>query len=332
MNIRNTRELKKFADERLSNVRDLKRIIWIYAGVSIGLTALVTIVNYLLGLQIDQLGGLRNMSTRKILSTIQSVLPIAQTMVSICVNVGFLAAMLRVARGQYVSPNTLRLGFDRFWVLIRWTALQVLLYAAVVMLGVYIGIMIYMISPLSNDAVALLTPYLSETSLLNSEVVLDDAAYALFSQMLIPAYLLCGVVVCILGLPMLYSYRMVNYVIIDHPGMGAMAALQESKRMMRGNRLQLFKLDVSLWWYYGAMVLASVICYGDMILPLLGVTLPWSEDVSYFVFYGLYLIATLGIYCTMSSRVETVYALAYDSLKPEEKKDSSVVLGNIFEM
>lgn len=332
MDIRNIRELKTFASERLSNARDVKRIILIYAGLSLGLTALVTVINYALGLQIDQLGGLRNFSTRKILSTIQSVLPIAQTMVSLCLNVGLLAAMLRVARGQYVSPNTLRLGFDRFWVLMRCTVIQCLLCCAVVMVGVYLGILIFMISPLSNDAVELLAPYLSEISILDSGIALDDAAYAQFSQMIWPAYLICGAAICILGAPILYSYRMVNYVIIDKPGMGAMAALRESKKMMRGKRLQLLKLDVSLWWYYLALAAASVICYGDVILPMLGVTLPWSEGVSYFVFYALYLLVTFGIYYTMVSKVETTYALAYDAVKPEEKKDNGVVLGNIFQM
>lgn len=332
MNIRNPRELKSFAAERLSNARDVKRIVLIYAGVTIGLSALVTIITYALSLQIDQLGGLKNMSLRSTLSTFQSVLPMVQGVVSLCVNVGFLAAMLRVARGQYTSPQTLRLGFDRFWVLLRSSMIQGLYCVAVVMIGVYVGIMIFMISPLSNGVVELLVPYVQETSVLDSGIVLDDAVYAQFYEMIWPAYLICGGVICLLGLPLLYSYRMVNYVIIDHPGMGAMAALRESKKMMQGNRLQLFKVDLSLWWYYLALAAASVVCYGDMILPLLGVSLPWSEDVSYFLFYGLYLILDFVICYTMAGRVETTYALAYDSVKPEEKKDNGVVLGNIFQM
>lgn len=332
MNIRNTHELKNFAAERLKNARDEKRIVLIYAGLILGLSALVTISTYVLNLQIDQFGGLRHLSTRKILSSVESVLPVAQALINMLLNVGFLAVVMRIARGQYVSPRTLRMGLDRFWVLLRCTLIKGLLYTAVVCTGVYLGIMIFMATPLSDSAVELLQPYLSEVSILNSEVVLDDAVYARFSEMIWPAYLICGAVVAGLGIPMLYSYRMVNYILIDKPALGAMAALRESKQMMRGNRIAMFKLDLSLWWYYLALTIAYVVCYGDIVLPMLGVTLPFSETVSYFVFFFLYLVVSFGIYYTVLSRVETTYALAYDAIKPEEKQDDGVVLGNIFQM
>ena len=173
---------------------------------------------------------------------------------------------------------------------------------------------------------------MTDVSALNSQLVLEEAVYAQFAQLIWPAYLICGVILVLLALPIAYSYRMVNYVIIDKPAMGAMAALRESKRMMRGNRLQLLKLDVSLWWYYAAMTLATVVCYGDSLLLLMGVELPFSAEVGYFLFYALYLAVTALIYYLMLDRVEVTYALAYDAVKPEEKQDGGVVLGNIFQM
>lgn len=332
MNIRNTRELKRFAAERLEHGRNTKRIVLIYAALSIGLSGLVTVVNYLLGLQVNQMGGLSQIGARTFLSTLQSVLPLVQSVVNLCLSVGFLAATLRIARGQYVSPQTLRLGFDRFWVLLRSTVLQGLIYTGVIFAGVYAGIMIYMLTPMSRSAMELLLPYVADVSILDSSIVLDEAVYAQFAQIIWPAYLICGIILAVLALPIAYSYRMVNYVIIDKPAMGAVAALRESKQMMRGNRLQLFKLDVSLWWYYAATMLATVVGYGDLFLPLFGITLPWSEDVSYFLFYGLYLALLFVIYYFLLDRLQVTYALAYDTLKPEEKQDSGVVLGNIFQM
>lgn len=332
MNIGNVRELKRFAGERVANAHDPKRIVLIYTGLTIALSLLGMAADYMLDLQIGKLGGLSNMGTRTVLSTFQSILPLAQSVLSMCLSVGFLSAMLRIARGQYASPQGLRLGFDRFWVLLRSTVIQGLIYSGVVIGGVYIGIMVFMISPLSRDVMELLTPYVTDVSVLNSAVVLEDAVYAQFSQLMWPGYLICGVVLAVLGLPIVYYYRMVNYVIIDKPAMGALAALRESKKMMRGNRLKLLKLDISMWWYYGALTLASVICYGDEILPMLGVALPFSPDVSFFLFYALYLAATAVIYYFMLDRVEVTYALAYDAVKPEEPKDNGVVLGNIFQM
>ncbi len=332
MNIRGRKELKRFAAERLAGYETTKPIVLIYAGVTLGLTVAVTILNYVLGLQMDQLGGLRNMGLRTVLSTVQVVLPLVQSAVTMCISVGFLAAMLRVARGQYVSKNTLRLGFDRFWMLLRSALIQGLLYSSLVFLAVYVGLMLYMISPLSQNVVELLTPYLSELTVLDSQVVLEAEVYDRFAQMIWPAYLICGVILLVSVLPVLYTYRMVNYVIVDRPGLGAMGALRESKKMMRGNRLALLKLDISLWPYYLAQALASVVGYGDVILPMLGVTLPWSDTVSYYVFYALYLAVTFAIYYFLLARVEVTYALAYDAVKPEEKQENSVVLGNIFQM
>ena len=332
MDIRNVRELKRFAGERVANAHDPKRIILIYTGLTFALSLLGMALDYVLGLQIDRMGGLSNMGTRTILSTLQSMLPIAQSVVGMCMNVGLLSSMMRIARGQYASPQGLRLGFDRFWVLLRSSVLQGLIYSGVLMGGVYIGIMVFMITPLSNGVMELLVPYLTDVSVLDASIVLEDAVYAEFAQLMVPGYLICGAVLAILGLPIVYSYRMVNYVIVDKPGKGALAALRESRKMMKGNRLQLLKLDICLWWYYVPMALATAVCYGDTILPLLGVELPFSADMSYFMFYGVYLVLTAVIYYLMLDRVSVAYALAYDAVKPEEKKDDGVVLGNIFQM
>ena len=332
MNIRNTKELKSFAAQRLENARDQKRIVLIYAGITIGLSALVTIVNYVMGMEISQSGGLSNMGRRSFLSALQNMFPLVQSFLLLFLDVGYMAAMLRIARGQYASPRTLRLGFDRFWVLLRYSILKGLICFAIVFASVYIAIMIYMITPLSNSTMDLLIPLMGDASMLDTGLVLDDAAYAQLMTSMTPAFVLFGVVFCVLALPVMYQYRMAGYVIIDHPAMGAMAALRESKKMMKGNRFQLFRLDLSLWWYYAALAAASVVCYGDLILPLVGVEFPWSEDVSYFIFYALYLALQFAIYFFLRNRLEVAYGLAYDAVKPEEKKDSGVVLGNIFQM
>ncbi len=332
MNIRDTKELKQFAGERLEMARDPKRIVLIYAGITVAVAAALTVGNYMTGLEMSRSGGLSNMSKRSVLSALQSMMPLVQSILLMFLDVGYIAAMLRIARGQYASPNTLRLGMDRVGVLLRCAIIRGLLYSAVLFASVYFGIMIFMLTPLSEPAVEVLAPAISETSLLDQTLVLDDAMYARFSQAVIPAYLICGVLYAVLAVPMVYSYRMVNYIIIDHPGMGALQALGESKKMMRRNRVALFKLDVSLWWYYLAVGLATVVCYGDVILAMLGISLPVQEDVAYFIFFGAYLAILFVVYYFLRNRVEVTYGLAYDAVKPEEKKDNSVVLGNIFQM
>ena len=332
MNIRNIREMKQFAFRRLESCREEKSIVLLYAALALGASALVTVSSYILNLQIDHFGGLSNMGTKTVLSTLDTMLPIVQNLFGMCLEVGFLAAMLRIARGQYVSVRTIKLGFDRFWVLLRCNLIITMMFTAVVFTSVYFGVTIYLMTPFADAVIEILTPVISDSTVLSSQVVLTEAMQEQVNQVLTPAFVLCGLLGCLLGIPLFYNYRMVNYVIIDKPALGAMAALRESKKMMRGNRIALFKLDLSFWWYYLIMLLATAIAYGDMILDMLGVRLPGPEMLWYFGFYVAYLGVLLVIYILLRSRVEVTYALAYDAVKPEEKQDNGVVLGNIFQM
>ena len=332
MNLRNLRQIHQFAADRLKQSPSQKQVVLIYAALSLALTALVTVLSHVLDLQMDNFGGLSNLGKRSMLSSVQSMLPMVQSLLSMCLNVGYLAAMLRIARGMYTSTQTLRLGFDRFWLLLRCSIFKGLMLSAVVFVSMYFGVMIYMMTPFSDAAVEIITPLLSQVSMLNTQIVIDDATYLLLMEAMVPAFAICGILLLVLGVPVLYNYRMAEYVIIDKPAVGALAALRESKKMIRGNRLSLMKLDISLWWYYLASFAATVICYGDVLLPMLGLKLPIPDTVAFYGFYVLYLAASFAVHFFLRNRVEVCYGLAYDAVKPEEKQDNGVVLGNIFQM
>lgn len=330
MDIRNVRQLKTFAAQRLEHARDAKPIVLIYSGLVLGLSVLTSLVNFLFSLQISRFGGLSNLGTRTLLSSVQSMLPIAQTLVVMCLDLGYLAAMLRIARGQYASPQTLRLGFDRFWTLLRLNVIKGLIFFALGFACIYLSVMIYMMTPLSRPVMELLLPLVNDMSILSSGLVLDETVSAQLMSMMGPLFFLCSVVYCAVAAPIAYQYRMADYVVIDRPALGAVAALRESRKMMRGNRLALLRLDLGLWWYYGALLLASAVCYGDQLLPLLGVTLPLSADAAYYLFYLIYLALLFAAYYFLRSRAEVTYALAYDAIKPAEDQNGGTVLGSIF--
>ena len=332
MNIRNRRQIREFAAERLENARNLTKVILIYCALTLGFSALAAIVNHLLDARMDSLTGLSSISKRTTLSAIQSTISFALPLVTMCLETGYQAAMLRTARGQYASEQTLRLGFDRFWILMRCSIFIGLRFAITLFLSIYAGIMIFMMLPISRTAMEVLSPYLAQMSALSGELVLDEAAYVQFAQAVWPAYVICGVLYAIAAIPLWYSYRMSRYVVIDKPGMGALAILRQSKQMMRKNRFSLFRLDLDFWWFYLAQLLATVVCYGDVILPMVGISLPGNADLWYFLFMVCYFAIHFAINYFLRSRVEISYALAYDALKPEEPKESGVVLGNIFQM
>lgn len=332
MDIRNTKQLKQFAQERVAQSRDQQRIVLTYAGIITGMAVLVTLLQYLLDVQIGKTGGLGSMGTRSVLSTVKTVLPALEMVVSTCLSIGYLSTILRIARGQYASTKGLRLGFDRFWVLLRKTLLEGLIYLGAALAAMYLSLFFYMITPLSNGLMAVLTPVLSGSSVLDPYSILNDAA--LYDQIvgaMTPYFILFLVIFCLVSIPLMFYYRMADFVLIDHPEKGAFAILRESRRMMRRNCLNLFRVDLSLWWYYLAMLLITLVSYGDMILPLLGVTLPLSGDGAYYLFFGLCQILQFGLCVWLRNRVETTYALAYDAIRPQQPQNG-VVLGNIFQM
>lgn len=332
MNIRERNEIKSFARQRLAGNPEEKKLILIFSGVTLGLALLVTVVNYILGLQIDQTGGLSNMGTRAALDTIRRVLPMVQSIITLCVELGYVAAMLRLARGQYVSAKTLKLGFDRFWPLVRLTLVRGLIFLFVGFISIYLATMVYLMTPLSEAAVELLEPVVSSVTALDPSFVLDDLLYSQLMTAMIPCFLLCGVFYLLLGLPLWYQYRLASYILIDKPAFGAMKALRESRTLMRRNRFAFFRLDLSLWYYHVPVFLTGFLAYGDVLLGLMGISLPVSEVVSFFGFYCLYLVCQFAVYYFLRNPTEVSYCLAYDSLLPKEQSDTGIVLGNIFQM
>ena len=330
MTIPSFKILKFNARERLAAAQNEKKIVLIYAGVITVLAALVTIINYALKLQIAQLGGLSNMGLRSVLSTVQSMLPMVQSVVVMCLELGYVAAMLRIARQQYASEHTLKLGFERFWVLLRYALIQGGIYMLTAMAAFWVSVQIYLITPFSKGLMAMITPEMADPNVL-MELLQDPVFAGQITTSMMPMMLMMAVVYAILFIPISYSLRMTKYVIIDKPGQGAMFAIHESRKMMKGSRVRLFKLDLSMWWWYAISFGSMALCYGDALLPMMGITLPFSEDVAYFVFYVLFLIVQFVACFFLRNRIEVVYAQAYNALKPRET-DNGVVLGNIFQM
>ena len=329
MDIRNTRELKNFAAQRLQGHPTAKQLAFLCAAVIIGTAFLNTGLNYLLNVQIEGTGGLSNIGKRSLLATFQTFFPYIRMALVMCVELGYTSAMLRIARGQYTSTNAFRLGFDRFWLALGTRIWEYLAYVGIMFISTFLGVQLFLLSPLSDSTVALVEPYLADGM---EALMQNEAVYAQFAQSLWPALLFAIALYALMAIPVVYQYRMVSFVIIDKPGIRPRAALRESTRMMRKHRFQLFRLDLSLWLFYLLKALASVVCYGDSLLPLIGIQLPFSETAGYFLFFALYLVMEFVIFYFMQNHVTTTYALAYDALRPKEEPTNSVVLGNIFQM
>lgn len=317
--------LKHTAKERLGASQGARTVLLLYIAISFGVSLVSLLVNFFLDHQVGQIGGLGNLGLRSMLLSIGTALPMILSLALMGLDLGYQAAMLRTARGQFTSPNAFRLGYDRFWSLLRCQIVQVCIAFFYVLGAAYAASLIFVLSPFSRDAMVFL-----ENGMPDPAAMSAGEALALLEAMG-PMFLIYFVLLLVFLVPRFYSWRMANYVILDRPGIGGFSALRESTRCMRLHRKELFRLDLHFWWYYLLSALATAVCYGDSLLPMLGVSLPFAPEVAYFVFYFLYLALQFGISWCFRNRVEVTYALVYESLRPKQE-EGGVVLGNIFQM
>ena len=89
-------------------------------------------------------------------------------------------------------------------------------------------------------------------------------------------------------------------------------AMLRSRILMFNHRWELAKLDLSFWWYYLLLILSMGLCYADVILGMLGVSLPVSEQVAFWGSLVLGLMAQLALRTLLGPKVEVTYAHCYD--------------------
>lgn len=307
MNIRDRRGLKDAAREAIAGAAyDPKRLILIHTGAMVALSLILTLVDYVLQQQISGTGGLGGVGLRSVLETIQTVLLIGQVLSVLFWQIGYIYAALRITRGQAAGPGSLLEGFRRFFPVLRLRLLLALLYSGLTMLCVYAASILFSLTPWSEP---ILAAYEAGT---------EEALLAAMDTVMLPLTGVMGLVMLIVVVPYAYRLRMTEYALMDDPAAGARRAIRKSRMMMRGNRLQLLKLDLSFWWFYALEIVVAMLAYGDLLLPMFGVALPWSDTVSYYVFLVVCYLGQLALYWWRGNDVRLTYALAYQSMLPKE--------------
>lgn len=317
MNIRDRRAIHQSAANVLDRANDAKRIVLVYGLICCSLSLASTVLSALLGDRISGTGGLGNIGLRSILSTGQSVLPLINLIVTACLGVGYHTVMLCFNRGFDASTNTLMSGFRHFGAVIRTLLLQTAIYTGAGFIAVHISSSIFMATPFSADFLQVMEPVLASMTVMDTGLVLDDATLMAATETMIPMIWILLAVCLVLMVPLYYRFRMTDFCLADDPRLGAIHALVKSRRLMRRNCFALFRLDLSLWWFYVAQTVITLVCYGDILLPMIGIDLPWSNEVSYYLFLVLSLLMQMALYYFGMNRVYSVYATAYDVLQEE---------------
>lgn len=322
MNTHDHLGMKEAADTALCRSPNQKKLVLIWASVSIAFPLLVTICNFILNSQIAETGGLSGIGLRSTLSTIQSTLSIISSLLIPFWTLGYTAAVLRFSRNESADVTTLLEGFRLFG-----PAFRAILLKAVICIAVSIAVFSVSVQILSLTALVepVFQLFDQHQDMLLSGVLEDDVANAI-TRAIMPVFLISCCFCFAVLIPILYRLRLTEFCLLDADHRSGVLAVRESRRMMRGNCMNLFKLDLSFWWYYLAQVLLTFLCYGDAILPIFGVTLPFSEDAAFFIFYIAAMLAQLALLYLYSNKVQTTYAVFYQALRNPPETENTLVI------
>lgn len=318
----NPRQLKEQARARLTQAGDTKKMVLIHSGTLVLLSLLASGLNLYLDSQISGTSGLSGMDTRTLLQTLQELLQYGTALFTPFWQAGFLLIAIRWATGMSAERKDLLSGFKRIGSILSYNIWIFLLYFCVLFAATYAATAIVVMTPLG-------TPLLELVELVMNGTV--ETLYELPTADLLVGYAPVLVLTAVIGLPVIlffsYTLRLSTYFIMDGKQFRAFLAMRTSAVVMRGNRLQMLKLDLSYWWYYVLEFLLGLIAYLDLLLPMLGVQLPFDETTAFFGTLILYSVLEMGLHLWKKAQVDITYALAYKTLtapflKPEPTSES----------
>lgn len=313
----NPKDLKAEARQRLAHAGcDPKKLILLNTGAVVVLGLLVNGLNFFLNHQIGSTGGLSGLGMRSALQTVQSLMSYASTLVTPFWAAGLLFCFIGIVRDTSVGPGSMLQGFRRFPKILSFSLFQGLLLLLILFPVVYLSSILYMFTPLSSSFAEALTPLMESGELISAsgvinldlipqEVLLKGTLpiILVFLALYIPAYLFLR-----------YTLHMGPYLILTDSVRGGFQAIAVSTMLMRGHRKELFKLDLSYWWYYVLEGLALCTLYLDVILPLLRIELPVNPTAAFFLTLVIYSVLELGLHLWKKDEHDTAFVLAYECI------------------
>lgn len=303
------------AEENLARTPGHRKVTLIWAAVAAGAGILGSLLSVLLDSQIAGTGGLSGMELRSVLSTAQMALSLFTMIALPFWQIGHNAVALEISRTQRANMTTLPEGFRRFGPVLRFYLLQAVVYFALAVLSLNVGSLLLSMTPLAKSLTQQMMPIMEEMYA-SPDYQPDPAVMDGLVKAMIPMMIGCAALFVALCVPVFYRLRLAQLRLMDEPRCGALYAVLSSVRMMRGQCVSLFLLDLRFWWFYLAEIVISAVCYGDILLPALGVELPFSREIGFFLFYIVAMGAQVALYWFAKNRLAVTYAKFYEQLLP----------------
>lgn len=291
-----------------------KKLILLYSAVAVGAGLLNQVVDFITGRLMENTGGLSGLGVRAILETVNTLFPLAINLLLPLWMLGLMSATLRLCRQERVDTNNLKDGFSRWAVMLRLSILEGLLMFGVAYLTMQIATILFSVTALSRSAMEFLAPFVNDISLL--ETAMEDPIFmADLLKKMLPMLIVWGVLLLAVMIPLLYSLRLSYYRIVDEDRPGALRAMGESRKMMKGNKWNLFKLDLSYWWYYLLQIVLALLLEIPVLLAVSSIPL----DVLMLLAAALQALGSLWLQYKFLLKMEVSYALFYDTLYEAHK-------------
>ena len=319
----NPKEIKYRAARVLEETSpDYRKTVVLHSGISLGALVVVMLLDLLISNAVAQTGGLAGIGTRSVLKTVQSALSVAVNIMLPFWELGILYTSLRVVRQQPLAFPMLTRGFHRLGPVVRYWLVQlgILLLVAMVCSNAVMMLTMWLPVPASLQQVF---QEIDMTAVQDPEQLMAMLPMEQFLPYALPTLILFAAAYFGILIHLSYRFRLSRYLLLDEEKVGAIASIGISNHLTHGNKWNLFKLDLSFWWYYGLQFLISGLVYCPELLALAGVKLPMSPAAAGIVFYLLYAIASLCLSFLAGAFVHTSFACAYEQLCAPEKKGPS---------
>ncbi len=307
MNILQPKILKQRAASLLSE-NNCGKIILLYGAILYGASMLLSVLDLLFIAAIDTAGGLAGMDIRAFWSTVQSLLSMAVSLALPYWQIAIVYICIRLTRQQEVELHVLKRGFDRFGPVLRYNILLAAIMFGVSMAASYLTVPFLINIPIPDSLQEFLVA-LGQTE--EPQALLESTELVTyFISLLLPMLLISGGAMLYIS----YRLRLCHYLLLDDPKSGAIQAMSLSGQMTKGYKWQLFKLDLSFWWYYLLQGVLASLPMVPAVLIAAGAAVP-SLELLYLLAQLVSFVGSMALLRWKGLYVELTYACAYDRLR-----------------
>ena len=292
---------------------EYRKTVLLHSALAFGVLTVLLILDLVLSSAIGNTGGLADMGTRGVLETVRSVLSTAANLLLPFWEIGLLFTAIRVARQQDHSFSMLTQGFHRFGPVLRYLLLQIVILMVVATLCtnvlMFASILLPVPASLEQAMASIQFDAMTDPATIMQQLPVDELLSYMLPILILFTILYAGVLI-----HLHYRFRFGQYLLMDETRCGAIQALRSSNDLTRGSKWQLFKLDLSFWWYYLLGFVCSLIAQLPVLLELLDVSLPVSSTLFQLLTYLIYTGCSLAVTWWAGAYVQTTYACAYQQL------------------